>query len=41
LAAALGALPIPVWPIPGNHDLRDTLLAAFPAIAPMAGGFVQ
>jgi Icc protein len=41
LVEALKALPVPAWPIPGNHDLRDTLLAAFPAVTPMAGGFVQ
>jgi 3',5'-cyclic AMP phosphodiesterase CpdA len=40
LAAALDGYPIPCWPIPGNHDLRDGLLRTFPQVEG-AGGFVQ
>lgn len=40
LANALKDYPIPCWPIPGNHDLRDTLLEAFPHVVP-ADGFIQ
>jgi len=32
--------PIPVYLIPGNHDRREALLAAFPTL-PNAGGFIQ
>lgn len=44
LADALRGFPAPVWPIPGNHDLRDELLAAFPHVQPSlheTGGFIQ
>jgi len=30
LARKFAALPMPVWMIPGNHDVRATLRAAFP-----------
>ena len=40
LRATLAPLGVPCWPIPGNHDQRDTLIAAFPA-AGMHDGFVQ
>ena len=41
LQAALAPLRVPVWPVPGNHDLRAGMLAAFPQVKPMDGGFVQ
>jgi Icc protein len=40
LIDALGVCPFPVWPMVGNHDSREELLAAFPQ-APSSGGFVQ
>lgn len=40
LAEALRAYPVPAYPIPGNHDLRAALLAAFPQ-AGSQDGFVQ
>ena len=40
LAAALSACPVPVWPIPGNHDQRATLLAVFPQLQ-IEGEFIQ
>jgi 3',5'-cyclic AMP phosphodiesterase CpdA len=40
LREALGRLPCPVHLIPGNHDLREPLLAAFPH-TPTADGFIQ
>jgi len=40
LAAAMQRFPVPIWPIPGNHDLRAPLLAAFPH-AGSHDGFVQ
>jgi 3',5'-cyclic AMP phosphodiesterase CpdA len=40
LAAALVDYPIPVWPIPGNHDTRDGLLRAFAQVT-ATDGFVQ
>lgn len=40
LVAALADYPIPVWPIPGNHDTRDGLLRAFPQVT-ATQGFVQ
>lgn len=41
LAEELAALPVPVFPIPGNHDTREALLAAFPETPTTAEGFVQ
>ena len=41
LAARLAQCPFPVWPIPGNHDLRGGLLAAFPQARTIPGGFIQ
>ena len=44
LAEALRAFPAPVWPIPGNHDSREALLAAFPHVRPSlrdTNGYVQ
>ena len=40
LVTALKAYPVPTWPIPGNHDLRAPLLAAF-SQAGSHDGFVQ
>jgi 3',5'-cyclic AMP phosphodiesterase CpdA len=40
LAATVATLGIPCWPIPGNHDLRETLIAAFPQVA-MVDGFIH
>ena len=40
LRAAFDALPFPVLPLVGNHDLRAGFLAAFPA-TPTHGGFIQ
>lgn len=41
LADELRALPVPAWLIPGNHDTRDGLAAAFPHIPRNAEGFFQ
>ena len=40
LAATLAPLGIPCWPIPGNHDLREPLVAAFPQVA-LTDGFLH
>ena len=32
LAEVLADCPFPVWPIPGNHDSRTALVAAFPQV---------
>ncbi|MCC6827581.1 MAG: metallophosphoesterase [Novosphingobium sp.] len=40
LAGALADCPLPVWPIPGNHDTRAAFRAAFPHV-PAREGFVQ
>ena len=40
LADALAGFPAPVWPIPGNHDTREALAAAFPQIR-LADGFAH
>jgi len=40
LAAALRDCPFPVWPMVGNHDAREPLIAAFPQTQ-LQGGFVQ
>jgi len=40
LAAALAPLECPCWPIPGNHDQREPLVAAFPHVA-RDGGFLH
>lgn len=40
LAATVGVCPFPVWPMVGNHDLRETLLEAFPG-TPSHDGFIQ
>jgi Icc protein len=40
LVATLAPLGIPCWPIPGNHDLREPLVAAFPQVA-LDGGFIH
>ena len=37
---AFAPLPIPVFALPGNHDLRAAFIAAFPSL-PTADGFVQ
>ena len=41
LAQRLAKCPFPVWPIPGNHDLRAPLLAAFPQVPASADGFIH
>ena len=40
LADAVSICPFPVWPMAGNHDERNALLAAFPQ-TPSEGGFVH
>lgn len=40
LAEAVSICPFPVWPMTGNHDEREPLLAAFPQ-TPDEGGFVH
>lgn len=40
LTEALAGFPLPVWPIPGNHDVRAAFRAAFPQV-PAGEGFVQ
>ena len=40
LAEAVRDCPFPVWPMTGNHDEREALLAAFPQ-TPSEGGFVH
>ena len=40
LADAVSACPFPVWPMVGNHDSREPLLAAFPQ-TPSQGGFIH
>lgn len=41
LATQLGRLPMPVFPLLGNHDDRDNFVAAFAQAARDADGFVQ
>lgn len=41
LAEVLNDLPLPVIPMIGNHDRRDTFLAAFPDAPQSADGHVQ
>jgi len=40
LVEALRLCPVPAWPIPGNHDQRAALLAAFPQLS-LDGAFIQ
>ena len=40
LTRVLEGCPFPVWPIPGNHDSRVALAAAFPQV-PQKGGFLH
>lgn len=40
LAEAVAQCPFPVWPMTGNHDDREALVAAFPQ-TPLNDGFVQ
>lgn len=40
LAEAVAPCPFPVWPMVGNHDAREALLAAFPQ-TPSEGGFLH
>ncbi len=40
LVATLAPLGIPCWPIPGNHDLREPMVAAFPQVT-MDDGFIH
>src|SRR3569623_385540 len=39
-AAAFAACPFPVYPLVGNHDLRDAFARHFPEV-PLVDGFVQ
>lgn len=41
LAEAVSICPFPVYPMVGNHDLREPLRAAFPHTPPSADGFVH
>jgi Icc protein len=41
LAKQLGRLPMPVYPLMGNHDLREPFRASFPNAPRDADGFVQ
>ena len=40
LAQIVAVCPFPVWPMVGNHDTREPLLAAFPQ-TPSHDGFIQ
>ena len=40
LAEVMSDCPCPVWAIPGNHDVRDELIKAFPN-TPLNDGFIQ
>lgn len=40
LAETVAICPFPVWPMAGNHDLRQPLLGAFPD-TPCPDGFIQ
>jgi 3',5'-cyclic-AMP phosphodiesterase len=40
LREAFSKLSVPIWPILGNHDLRENFTAVFPDV-PTADGFVQ
>ncbi|MEO7385098.1 MAG: phosphodiesterase [Novosphingobium sp.] len=40
LAEVLADSPFPIWPIPGNHDNRAALAAAFPQV-PQDGAFLH
>lgn len=40
LAAALGSITVPVWPIPGNHDTRAGLRRVFPQV-PQHGAYAH
>lgn len=39
-AALLAECPFPVWPMVGNHDTREALVAAFPHVR-LEGGFLH
>lgn len=39
-AELLADVPFPVWPMVGNHDTREALVAAFPQVA-LDGGFLH
>ena len=41
LAAITARLPMPVYPMAGNHDDRSALLRAFPALQADEDGFIQ
>jgi len=41
LAQALARLPMPAYPLVGNHDDREALARFFPALAANADGFLQ
>ena len=41
LAEAVSICPFPVWPMVGNHDLREAVRAAFPQCPPSADGFLH
>ena len=40
LIEALAPYDVPFWPIPGNHDLREPMVAAFPQVA-LRDGFLH
>lgn len=40
VADAVASAPCPVWAIPGNHDSRESMIAAFPQLTP-DGPFLQ
>jgi len=41
LAEAVSICPFPVWPMVGNHDLREPVRAAFPHCPPSDDGFLH
>jgi len=41
LVEAVSVCPFPVWPMVGNHDLREAVRAAFPHCPPSADGFLH
>ena len=41
LASITARLPMPAYPMVGNHDDRDALMRAFPALPREESGFIQ
>jgi len=41
LVEAVSVCPFPVWPMVGNHDLREAVRAAFPHCPPSTDGFLH